>query len=524
MKNRYFEALKSSTLSILPIVIIVLVLSIPQLNIIALHKWDYIMIGVGTLALIFGLSLFQIGASSGIIKVGEYMGSSLSKQSNLFIVILFGFALGTLITCAEPSILIFSKQVTIIPDNTALNAVILIGSIAAGVGIFVVIGVMRVIFQRSLKLWYLLFYMITFLLIVLIALDPQKAQLLPIIFDSGGVTTGSATVPFILALGAGVAAVRGGKNSSNDSFGLVGIASIGPILTMCILILIKSNIPNYELSTYSEFVDSSALLCIPNAMLPSSTGLGTLVEVAIALSPIMVIFYIYQAIFIKLPKTKLLKLLIGFLYSYAGLVLFLSATTSVMSPMGDLVGKGIGNQENWLIILISFAIGLVTILCEPAVHVLTAQMESISSGEIRKSTVLLTLSLGVGCAIGLSAIRAIYNFSVMYYLIPCYGISLVLMFACPSIFTAMAFDSGGTASGPMSTSFVLPMIIGIVSIVGGENPNYYETGFGVVALIAITPIIAIQILGVIQNLKRQSIVKLMRKGTMDVEDAQIIHF
>ena len=195
-----------------------------------------------------------------------------------------------------------------------------------------------------------------------------------------------------------------------------------------------------------------------------------------------------------------------------------------MSPMGDIVGRGVGAQADWIIILISFIIGLVTILCEPAVHVLTTQIEKVSSGQVKKATVLLTLSLGVGIAIGLSAIRAIYDFSILYLIVPCYTLALVLMFVCPDIYTAMAFDSGGTASGPMSTSFVLPMIIGIVSVVGGTTPNYYETGFGVVALIAITPIIAIQILGVVQNIKQASLIRLMRKGTMDVEDAQIIHF
>lgn len=524
MKNRYVSALISSSLSIFPIIAIVLLMSIPGLGLITLKSWDYIMIAIGTITLIGGLTLFQVGAQTGIIKVGEYMGSSLSKQSQLFIVIIFALALGTLITCAEPSILIFSKQVTIVAGNASLNAIVLIGSIALGVGIFVVIGVLRVIFQKSLKLWYLLFYMICFMLICLIALDETKRGFLPIIFDSGGVTTGSATVPFILALGAGVATVRGGKNSTNDSFGLVGIASVGPILTMCILILIKSNIQPYQYTPASNFAGAESLLCIPNAMIPQSGQLGTILEVGIALSPILAIFFIYEFLFIKLPKNKLIKLLIGFAFSYVGLVLFLSATGSVMSPMGDIVGRGVGAQADWIIILISFIIGLVTILCEPAVHVLTTQIEKVSSGQVKKGTVLLTLSLGVGIAIGLSAIRAIYDFSILYLIVPCYTLALVLMFVCPDIYTAMAFDSGGTASGPMSTSFVLPMIIGIVSVVGGTTPNYYETGFGVVALIAITPIIAIQILGVVQNIKQASLIRLMRKGTMDVEDAQIIHF
>ena len=524
MKNRYLTAIKSSSLSILPILLIVLVLSIPRIGIITLTGWDYLMLSIGGVTLIFGLALFQIGAATGITKVGEYMGTSLSKQPKLFIVILFALALGTLITCAEPSILIFSKQVTIVKDNPSLNAIVLIGSIALGVGLFVVIGVLRIIFQKSLKIWYLFFYMICFMLICLIGLDETKRGFLPIIFDSGGVTTGSATVPFILALGAGVATVRGGRHSTNDSFGLVGIASVGPILTMCILILIKSNISPYTYVASESFKDATALALIPRAMIPYGGTLGAMIEVGIALSPILGIFFIYNFLYIKLPKNKLIKLLIGFAFSYVGLVLFLSATSSIMSPMGDIVGRGIASKYNFIIILISFVIGLVTILCEPAVHVLTTQMEKISSGQIKKTTVLLTLSLGVGIAIGLSAVRAIYNFSILYLLVPCYTVALVLMFICPDIYTAMAFDSGGTASGPMSTSFVLPMIIGIVSVIGGVDPNYYEYGFGVVALIAITPIIAIQILGVVQNVKHMSMIRLMRKGTMDVNDAQIIHF
>lgn len=524
MKNRYLNAIKSSSLSILPILMIVLFLSIPGIGIINLTGWDYLMLSIGGVTLIGGLSLFQVGAATGITKVGEYMGTSLSKQPKLFIVILFALALGTLITCAEPSILIFSKQVSIIKDNPSLNAIILIGSIALGVGIFVVIGVLRVIFQKSIKLWYLFFYFICFMLICLIALDENKRGFLPIIFDSGGVTTGSATVPFILALGAGVATVRGGRHSTNDSFGLVGIASVGPILTMCILILIKSNIEPYTYVASTSFSDIEALTVIPRAMIPYKGTLGALIEVGIALSPILGIFFIYNSLYIKLPKNKLIKLLIGFAFSYVGLVLFLSATGSVMSPMGDIVGRGVASKDDWVIILISFIIGLVTILCEPAVHVLTTQMEKISSGQIKKTTVLLVLSLGVGIAIGLSAVRVIFNFSILYLIVPCYLLALALMFVCPNIYTAMAFDSGGTASGPMSTSFVLPMIIGIVSVIGGTNPNYYEYGFGVVALIAITPIIAIQLLGVVQEIKRMSIIKLMREGTMDVNDAQIIHF
>lgn len=522
MKNRHVQAFISSTLSIVPMIAIILILHFTGLAKITYENdnsniW---LILIGMIILIVGLALFQIGASSSLAKVGEYMGSSLSKQKNLFIVIIFSFALGLLITCAEPSILIVSKQVTIVPGP--LNAVLLVGGIALGVGIFVVIGVLRIIYHKPLKLWYIFFYGLTFMLISLIAIDPERRQLLPFIFDAGGVTTGSATVPFILALGAGVATVRGGKNATNDSFGLVGMASVGPIISTALLIMINASVPPYEVATST---DMSILARFLDAFIPSSTGYGSSIEVLIAIAPILLIFFIYNFIYMKLPKNKIIKLLIGFAYTYIGLALFLSATNASMSPIGSIVGQNLASQNDAIIVLIAFVIGLVTIICEPAVHVLTKQIENVSDGRITKITVLLTLSLGVGIAIGLAALRAVLKFSVLYIIVPGYAIILALSFLCPDIYTAIAFDSGGTASGPMAASFVLPMIIGIVvNRAGGSGEDVYEYGFGVVAMIAMTPIIALQILGIMQKIKTDHAYKVMRSHVYSIEDAQIINF
>ena len=529
MNNRYIKSLISSSLSIVPVIVITLVLALTFQfvggDMIKFQGVDYALLLIGMVIMIIGLSLFQIGASSSLSKVGEYMGSSLSRQSSLFIIVLFSLVLGTLITCAEPSILIVSKQVNV-------PSIILIGSIALGVGIFVVIGVLRIIFHGSLKVWYLLFYFITFLLICLVCISPDanKRAFLPFIFDSGGVTTGSATVPFILALSAGVATVRGGRNSTNDSFGLVGMASIGPIITMTILVLLSKN--ETAVSTYASLGNSNIFGALLNKLIPtSSSSLGSLVEVAIALSPILLIFFVYELLFIKLPKNEILKLLVGFGFSFVGLSLFLCATSAVMTPIGYSVGQNIGHFPDWLIILISFVIGLVTILCEPAVHVLTGQMETVSDGRVTKLKVLITLSLGVGIAIGLSALRAVTHLNIMYIVVPGYGLSLIMMFFCPNIYTAMAFDSGGTASGPMSSSYVLPMIIGITTSLAPENVTEQELGnliysdaFGVVALIALTPVLAIQFLGVWENAKGTYMRFVTRKQIMATNDAQIIHF
>lgn len=478
------------------------------------------MLAIGAAGMIIGLTLFQTGATKGLTKVGEYMGASLSKQKHLIIIIIFSFLLGALITCAEPSILIVANQVQI-------NKYLLIGSIAAGVGIFIVVGILRIIFQKSLNLWYVLFYFIVFMFICLLQIDPNNHAFLPFVFDAGGITTGSATVPFILALGAGVASVRGGKNSRDSSFGLVGLASVGPILTMTILILVNPS--GFSAYTIGETTGINLLDRFLVAILPSNnfSSLGSIIEVSLAFAPIIIIFFIYELIYIKLPANRIGQLFIGFLTSYVGLILFLTCVSASMSPIGLEVGKSLGLQENWVIILVAFALGLVTILCEPAVHVLTNQIQVISDGQLKKRTVLLALSIGVGVAICLSMIRTLFNFSIMYYIVPGYALSIVLMWFVPNIYTAIAFDSGGTASGPMAVSFILPLIIGVYSKKNGDittGVSFYSDCFGVIALIALTPILAVQFLGLATKVKEIRALRILREQIQDSRNDEIIHF
>lgn len=529
LKNRYLNAVLSSAISIIPIIAIIMLLSIIPFNsgviVVQLHPFDYFALVICALVLILGNAFFQIGTDQGLSKIGDHMGASLSKQSHLFVVVIFAFLLGALITCAEPSILIVASQVNI-------PSTLLIGSIAIGVGIFVVVGVIRIFVHGSLKLWYLMFYFITFLLICLIAIDDSSRNFLPFIFDSGGITTGSATVPFILALGIGIATVRGGRNAAKDSFGLVGMASIGPIITMTLLILFnKSSFSAYVVNDLMHFDDAGSVFStLFKALLPASSGssLGSLIEVTMALVPILIIFFIYELIFIKLPKKEIGQIMLGILYCYIGLVVFLTGINSIMSPFGNLVGQGLGKiDNNALIILICFVIGVVTILCEPAVHSLTESMSKMTDGNINRRTVLITLCIGVGVAIALSALRTIYRFNIMYIIVPGYMLSILLMVICPDIYTAMAFDSGGTASGPTSVSFVLPMIVGIAynkNIHQQSSIAYYTDAFGVVSLIALTPIIAIQLLGVASQFKKIRQLRINAKAPRAASDRQIIHF
>lgn len=523
--NRFFRTLLESSLSIVPIVLIVLVLSIPfgDKQLIPLRGSDYLLIVLGAFVLIFGLATFSLGASRGLSKVGEHLGASLSKQSNLFIVVVVAFVLGALITCAEPSIMILSTQ-------TPLPGWMLIMFISIGVGLFVAIGVIRVIKQSKLNIWLLCLYGLVFALCILI---DRNGQLMPLVWDAGGATTGSATVPFLLSLGAGVAAVRGGKNATENSFGLVAISSVGPLLSMALLAIIVSLNGGQNTIYASSIVDLHAEVNIAqrfiNEILPvfdasgAIVNYGTILEVALALIPIMLVFFIYQSIFIKLPAKEIGRILFGFLYSFIGLVIFLTGVKAAMMPLGDFVGQSIGNLDAVLIILIVFFFGLVTIVCEPATHVLTKQIEEVSSGAISKKSVLIALSLGVGTAIALAALRSYFNIDIVYFIVPGYLLALALTFICPPLYTAIAFDSGGVASGPMTVSFILPMIIGMTLKVD-PKADVMARSFGVIAFVAMTPLICLQILGIYYNLKKQIALKKYKQSILLHSDNEIVRF
>lgn len=526
--NKLYHLLLESCLSIVPIIFIILLLSLTGLAPI-LGGWDYLLLVIGAVVLIIGLTIFSIGSARSLSRVGEHMGSSLSKQNNVWIVIVVAFLLGALVTCAEPSIMILSSQ-------TSMNGAILIAVISLGVGLFVAIGVVRIIKHQSLNLWLLGLYGLTFALAILV----DDKQFMPLIWDTGGATTGSATVPFLLSLGAGVAVVRAGKKSKEDSFGLVAIASIGPVLLMVIMVILsRAGLSSYSSSVVTLNNDSNIWIRFQNQLIPvlnehgQITSYGTMFEVALALAPILLVFFIYQAIFIKLPRQEILRICVGFVYAYFGLVLFLTAVQAVMMPFGTFVGDKLGLKDPWLIVLVCFVIGLVTIICEPATHVLTKQIETVSDGGISKISVLLTLSIGVGISIALCAIRAIYNFDILYYIVPGYVIALGLTFICPPLYTALAFDSGGVASGPMTVSFVLPMIIGITCTIGMNNngltydqvmSQVMSRSFGVVAMVAMTPLIGIQILGVGEKLKKAYRYRSFMHRHIQINDNEVIHF
>ena len=517
--------LKESFLSTLPVLAVVIILNyIPGINFDLTINQLVIFIASAVLVII-GMWLFNVGAESSMRKMGELVGSSLTRKQNMVLLIVIFFLFGVFITVAEPDLSVLAAQVPSIPR------LLLIGMVGLGVGVFVVIGALRILFQKSLKVWLLGFYGLMFALCLLI-----DSTYIPLSLDSGGVTTGPITVPFILAVGIGIATSRGGNKATSDSFGLVAFSSIGPILMVLILALVFRGNLTYQFEM-SPLIDPNApgyttefsLINIWNgfvyAMLPHGSEYGSLLSVTISLSPILLFFIIYELIFIKLPGRTLFSIIFGVVIAYLGLVIFITAVNAGFMPIGQKLGLELAKGEIWVLLLVGSFLGIAAVFAEPAVHVLTNQMEEISDGAVKRVTVLITLAIGNGIAIVLSILRIYFGieFSLLYIVVPGYVLAFALSFAVPDIYTAMAFDSGGVVSGPMNTTFILPFAIGACYSMWG-NDLVMTNAFGTVAVVALMPLIMIQMLGLSASIKIRAQQRIARNRIREEFDEQIIHF
>ena len=504
MKNLLISKIKEALFSVLPVTLIVVILNFtPLLN---LSLTEIIIFSVCALFLILGIGLFTLGADVAMTPMGEHVGSGLTKSNNLPILLLICFALGLLITIAEPDLTVLANQV-------GSNLIIIF--VGVGVGIFLLLSIIKIVFKIDLASMLIYFYMVLFAIaLIIIAIDPDKIKLLPLSFDSGGVTTGPITVPFIMALGVGIATTISDKNSSENSFGLVAMCSVGPILAVLLLSIFSSgNISAPSISDYSFADDILKSAC--------ETLLKTSKDVGIALGLVVAFFFIINFIFLKLPKIKLIQISIGAVITYFGLVIFLTAVHVGFMPVGFIMGEQLAKASPIAITIIAFVLGLVVVLAEPAVHVLNKQVEEITNGAVSKTSMMVALSVGVGLSICLSVIRIIFGFSILYYLVPGYLLSLGLSFFVPKIYTAIAFDSGGVASGPLTSTFILPFAIGACVAMGG---NILADAFGIVAMVAMTPLITIQTLGFTSISKKRLSEKLAMKKILSEDDDQIIRF
>lgn len=491
---------KETVTSVLPVMLIVFLLGITAAP---LGASLLIRFFVGGVLLILGLTIFLLGVDIGIQPIGEQAGSALVSKRNLFLLLSVSFVIGFLVTVAEPDIQVFGDQIHSI--FKAVNKAALVYIIAAGVGLFIMTGLLRTILHWPLKITILILYVGLF---ILAYFTPESFR--GVAFDSGGATTGPMTVPFILALGVGVSSVRaGGSDNESESFGLTGVTSVGPIIAVLIYGIVLSA---------GGFLDTGEGATVAAE---GADGLGIFLhlipevakEAAFSILPLVVLFVFFQLFLLHLPPRRLARIVFGLVYSFIGLTIFLVGVNGGFMDAGRVLGSilgekacGLGGFWYFLLIFTGLVLGAVVVCAEPAVWVLTEQVEDISGGTIKRRLMLTFLAAGAAVAIGLTMWRTLAGFSLMRIIVPGYIISLALMIFCPKLFTAIAFDSGGVASGPITSTFVLSFTLGASKACGANSD-----AFGVIALVAMTPLIAIQVLGIIFAAKKRKN-KIVTKG------------
>ena len=502
-----WSKIKEALISALPVTAIVYIMSLtPLFN---FSQTELITFSIGAVLLVLGIGLFNLGADLAMTPMGTHVGAGLSKQRKLGLLLAVCFVLGMLITIAEPDLQVLAKQV-----SAVMNGTLLIYTVGLGVGIFLVIAILKIVFKRSLSQFLMLFYMLLFALALLLVVG-GASDLLPMAFDSGGVTTGPITVPFIMALGVGISGVLGDRRSKENSFGLVALCSVGPILVVLLLGMFSSGDLSYQVPDYSVSGD------ILGAYLHT---LGhTAKEVAIALGLIVLFFLICQFAVLKLSKRRLLRIGVGVIFTYIGLVIFLTGVNVGFMPIGYKLGHALGQWDPIFLTGFGLVTGVLVVLAEPAIHVLNSQVEEVTGGLVTKKAMITGLCIGVGLSIALSVVRIIFDFSLVYYIIPGYFISLALSLFVPPVYTAIAFDSGGVASGPMTSGFILPFATGVCMAIQGEGAVLRDA-FGVVALVAMTPLITIQLLGFRAIISDKVKERRAMKRILDADDQQIINF
>lgn len=483
IKEKMVESLKS----VLPIALIVLLVSVAFTP---LLPGTVLVFIIGVVALVIGMGFFNLGADTAMLNIGNKIGARLTGSRKMWLIALVSFVLGMIITLAEPDLRILSQLV--FGDDIA-QQFILMGVVGVGVGLFLVVAMFRIIFRVPLNILLFVSYACVFVLCFFV---PEGFR--AVAFDSGGVTTGPMTVPFLMSLGIGVASMRGGKNTSNDSFGLIALSSVGPIIAVEVL-GIAMNIQSvvFNLEDLVQIADTQA------AAAEFGVGLGQYaLEVLIAITPILAFFLLAQLFTRAFTKHQFIKILVGFLYTYIGMMIFLTGANVGFMPVGRRLGEKLATLWNGaMLIPVAMVFGYFVVSAEPAVHVLTKQVRRMSAGAISERSMKLSLCIGVSISLGLSMLRILTGISILWILIPGYVIAIALSFFTPKMYTGIAFDSGGVASGAMVSAFILPMAMGACDVL---KVDIGTQAFGCVAFVALTPLITIQILGLFHkfNLRR----------------------
>ena len=474
--------IKESLGSVLPVVLVVLILSVA---ITPIESGTFLAFVLGCFAVIFGMGLFTLGADNAMTPIGQYISASIVKTKKLWIILPLVFLVGVFITVSEPDLQVLATEL-----EGTINYYVLLATIGVGVGVFLVIAFLRIVLKIKLRYVLLALYAAVFVMAFFV-----PRNFVPLAFDSGGVTTGPMSVPFLIAMGTGVAYLRADKSAEDDSFGLTALCSVGPILAVMILgMIFRPESVNVSGGEAVAIFDSRELFAAFLFRLPE-----LLKDVGLALLPIVTFYFVSMIFGAKVAKGELIKIIVGIVYAYVGLVIFLLGVDCGFLPIGTIIGDAIGHSDHaWIIIPIGMVAGFFVAGAEPAVHILNDQVFAITGGAIPKRAMGLSLMAGVAVSIGLAFLKIYFSIPVLFLIIPGYVLAFVLTFIVPDIFTAIAFDSGGVASGSMTVGFLMPMALGFCEAFGKDIGS---EGFGLVAFVAMTPLIAIQLLGLVFKIK-----------------------
>ena len=497
-RKQLTEKFREAVASVLPITLIVTIVCFSFVPVTTDLMLSFL---IGSVLLIVGMALFTLGSEVSMTQIGTHMGAKLTKSRKLWLILTVSFLLGVAITVAEPDLQVLATNV---PN---IDTTVLIITVSVGVGIFLLLSMLRILLVIPLRWMLLVFYALIFILAALVDKD-----FLAVAFDSGGVTTGPMTVPFIMAFGMGIAATRSDENSNADSFGLVALCSIGPILAVMLLgFIYRGSADGTAAMVLSNYQDTVELGHNYIASLPAY-----LKEVVIALLPIVAFFLVFQVVSLRLRRLPFMRILVGLVWTCIGLVLFLTGVNVGFSSLGYILGERLAapGLRYWLIPL-AMLMGWFIINAEPAVHVLNKQVEELSAGAISARAMGVSLSIAVSSAMGLGMVRVLTGVSILWFVVPGYVLALAMAFFVPQTFTAIAFDSGGVASGPLTATFMLPFAMGACTAMGG---NIMTDAFGIVALVAMMPLITVQAMGVVYVIKSRRQAKTVAQSVYAEND------
>lgn len=497
-RKQLTEKFREAVASVLPITLIVTIVCFSFVPVTTDLMLSFL---IGSVLLIVGMALFTLGSEVSMTQIGTHMGAKLTKSRKLWLILTVSFLLGVAITVAEPDLQVLAANV---PN---IDTTVLIITVSVGVGIFLLLSMLRILLVIPLRWMLLVFYALIFILAALVDKD-----FLAVAFDSGGVTTGPMTVPFIMALGVGVSSIRSDSHAQTDSFGLVALCSIGPILAVMLLgFIYRGSADGTAAMVLSNFQDTVELGHNYIASLPAY-----LKEVVIALLPIVAFFLVFQVVSLRLRRLPFMRILVGLVWTCVGLVLFLTGVNVGFSSLGYILGERLAapGLRYWLIPL-AMLMGWFIINAEPAVHVLNKQVEELSAGAISARAMGVSLSIAVSSAMGLGMVRVLTGISILWFVVPGYVLALAMAFFVPQTFTAIAFDSGGVASGPLTATFMLPFAMGACTAMGG---NIMTDAFGIVALVAMMPLITVQAMGVVYVIKSRRQAKTVAQSVYAEND------